>query len=151
MAGPEPATVSTKTRILVVDDHFAVRQGLTRLLEQQPDLYVCAAVESAEQALECLERQPVDLAIVDISLGQMDGLELTERLRNDWPEIRILILSMHDPVLYAEKARNAGASGFVAKPKAGDTLLTAIRQILAGGLYFPPCQVLPNSPRSLSN
>lgn len=142
MTGPAPAATSTKTRILAVDDHFAVRR-ITRLLDQEPDLCVCAAVESAEQALEWLQYQPADLAIVDISLGQMNGLQLTGRLRSDWPEVRILVFSMHDPAVYAEKARDAGASGFVAKPKASDALPAAIRQILAGGMYFRPLLGIP--------
>ena len=143
-AGREPGTALAAARILVVDDHGLVRQGLTRLLDQQPDLCVCAAVGDAEQALEYLRHHPVDLAIVDISLGRMDGLQLTGRLRSTWPGLRILIFSMCDPVVSAQRARHAGASGFVAKTEAGDILLTAVHQILAGRTYFGP---LPGASR----
>lgn len=126
------------TRVLVVDDHYAVRRSLTRLLDQQPTLTVCAAVASAERALDLAKRQPVDLAIVDISLPSMDGLELTRKLRHDYPALRILILSMHDPTVYAQRALDAGASGFLAKQEAGAVILTAIHQVLTGGTYISP-------------
>jgi len=125
----------TKAQILVVDDHSAVRRGLIQLLGQQPDLTVCAAVEDAEGALQVVQQQPVDLAIVDISLGRMDGLELTQKLRLEYPHVYVLVLSMHDASLYADRALRAGASGFVAKQDAGETLLTAIYQVLAGQTY----------------
>ncbi len=125
----------TKARILVVDDHWAVRLGLTQLLGQQPDLMVCAAVEDAEGALQVVQQQPVDLAIVDISLDRMDGLELTRRLRLTYPHLLILVFSMHDASLYADRAFRAGASGFVPKQEASETLLAAIYQVLAGQTY----------------
>jgi DNA-binding NarL/FixJ family response regulator len=132
----------TKTRVLVVDDHDAVRRGLTQLLEQQPDLTVCAAVEDAERALLVVQQQPVDLAIVDICLGRMDGRELTQRLSLEYPHLRIVVFSMHDALPYADRALRAGASGFVAKQEAYDTLLVAIRQILAGQTYVSKTQGL---------
>ena len=132
--------VSARTRVLVVDDHYAVRRGLTELLGQQPDLSVCAAVASAERALDFVLEQPVDLAIIDISLGRMDGLQLTRQLKRDHPGLLVLILSMHDPALYAKRALDAGACGFVAKAEAGENLLIAIHQVLKGGTYVsrPP-------------
>ncbi len=141
----ETGEASTRMRILIVDDHHAIRRGLTQLLDDQTGLAVCAAVESAEQALAYLEDQVADLAIVDISLERMDGLQLTRQIRIDHPQLRVLILSMHDPIVYAPQAHSAGASGFVAKEKATDTLLTAIRQILAGGTYFDPGPLSPTS------
>lgn len=125
--------------VLVVDDHYIVRRGLTELLSQQPGLTVFAAVASAEEALEVVRREPVDLAIVDISLGGMDGLELTIRLKRDYPDLPVLILSMHDKVPYADRAQQAGAYGFVAKQEAGDEVLLAIRRILDGHTYYPAC------------
>ena len=127
-----------KTRVLIVDDHCTIRRGLTDLLDQQPDLSVCGAVSSAEQALHFMLDQHVDLAIVDISLGQMDGLQLTRQLSRDYPGLRILVLSMQDPASYAERALDAGACGFVAKAQAVETLLTGIRQVLNGGTYVSP-------------
>jgi len=126
----------TRKNILIVDDHYVVRRGLMELLNQQPDLCVCGAVDSAEQALEVAEREPLDLAIVDISLGQIDGIMLTGMLKQKHPELVVLILSMHDEHLYGLRAQRAGASGFVAKQEAGETLLDAIHQVLDGRMYF---------------
>jgi len=122
---------TTPKRVLIVDDHSIVRRGLTELLGQQPGLCVCAAVGSAEEALDLSTRQPVDLAIVDISMGQMDGIELTRELKRRHPDIIVLILSMHEESLYGERARRAGAAGFVAKQDGGDALLEAISRIFS--------------------
>jgi DNA-binding NarL/FixJ family response regulator len=129
---------AVKKNILIVDDHYVVRRGVMELLNQQPDLCVCGAVATPEQALEVADRQPLDLAIVDISLGQIDGIMLTSMLRQRHPGLVILILSMHDEHLYGLRAQRAGASGFVAKQEAGEVLLDAIRQVLNGHLYFHP-------------
>lgn len=131
-----PDSEGDKKSILIVDDHYVVRRGLTELLSQQPDFTVCDAVASAEQALEVVEREPVDLAIVDISLGRMDGITLTDLLRQKHPKIIVLILSMHDEHVYGPRALHAGAAGFVAKQLAGETLLDAIHQVLNGQKYF---------------
>jgi DNA-binding NarL/FixJ family response regulator len=127
-----------KKNILIVEDHVMVRRGLAEFLGQQPDLTIRAAVANAEQAIEVVEQQPIDLAIVDISLGRMDGLELTDVLKRRRPDLVVLILSMHEEQLYGQRALRAGASGFVSKQQAGDTLLEAIRQVLAGRLYYHP-------------
>jgi DNA-binding NarL/FixJ family response regulator len=126
---------SARTRVLVVDDCAIVRRGLTQLLEQQPDLTVCAAVEDAERAVQVMQEQAVDVAIIDISLGRVDGLELTQRLRCEYPHLRVLVFSMHDASHYADRALRAGASAFVAKHEASDTLVTAIYQVLSGQTY----------------
>lgn len=136
MAGCERTDALSMTRVIIVDDHEMVRRGLMRLLSEQPNLTVCASLESAELTLDYLKDQTADLAIVDISLGHMDGLQLTRRICRDHPHVRVLILSMRDPMVYAEQARCAGASGFVAKATAGDTLLAAIEQVRTGGTYF---------------
>lgn len=127
---------SARKNVLIVDDHDVVRRGLAQLLSQQPDLMVCAAVASAEEALEVVERQGVDLIIVDISLGETDGIQLTVRLKHKYPDLVVLIVSMYDELLYGERALRAGASGFVAKQNAGDTLLHAIRDVLNGQTYY---------------
>ena len=131
-----PASEGDRKSILIVDDYEVVRRGLTELLSQQPDLIVRDAVASAEEALEVIEHGPVDLAIVDISLGRMDGLTLTDMLRQKHPNVVVLILSMHEEHLYGQRALNAGASGFVAKQEAGENLLDAIHTVLAGQMYF---------------
>jgi DNA-binding NarL/FixJ family response regulator len=133
-----PDTDCGKKNILIVEDHVMVRRGLTELLNQQPDLTISAAVANAEEALEAVEQQPIDLAIVDISLDRMDGLELTDILKRKYPDLVILILSMHEEQVYGRRARLAGASGFVSKQQAADALLDAIHQVLAGHLYYHP-------------
>lgn len=124
------------TRILVVDDHYIMRRGLCELLAQQADYEVGAAVGNAQQAIEVAREEPFDLAIVDISLGEVDGIELTGMLKAEHPDLIVLILSMHDEALYADRAASAGASGFVAKQRAGEMLLPAIEQVLKGEYHF---------------
>lgn len=124
-----------KTRILVVDDHAIVRQGLIKLVNEESDLVVCAEVGNADEALEAFKEQQVDLAIVDISLKGTNGLELTKRMKLHYPNLNILILSMHDGLLYAQRSLQAGASGYVAKHEAPETIITAIRQVLSGKIY----------------
>ena len=132
----DDGTASVGTRVLVVDDHYIMRRGLTELLGQQPNFTVGAAVNNAEEALEIARGERFDLAIVDISLGRMDGIELTDRLKTEHPELTVLILSMHEEQQYADRALRAGASGFVAKQRAGEILLGAIHQVLRGEQYF---------------
>jgi DNA-binding NarL/FixJ family response regulator len=132
----EPDGDVRRKKVLIVDDHFIVRRGLTQLLEQQANVRVCATAASAEEALELAAQESFDLAIVDISMGQMDGLELTQELKNRHPNIIVLVLSMYDESLYGERARQAGAAGFVAKQDGGDALLEAISHVLSGQLHY---------------
>ena len=129
-------TSKNKTRILVVDDHAIVRQGLIELVEAEPDLMVCAEAEDAEQALDIIEKQQVDLAIIDISLVGTNGIELTETIKSRYPFLPVLILTMHDELIYAKQAIEAGAEGFVAKRGAAETIITAIRLMLSGKNYI---------------
>jgi DNA-binding NarL/FixJ family response regulator len=126
----------SKSRILIVDDHTVVRQGLILLIDQEPDLVVCAEAESAGQALEAIEKQQVDLAIVDISLDGPNGIQLTERIKSQHPQLPVLVLTMHDEELYVKRAFQAGAKGYVTKHEASGTIVTAIRLILKGKEYI---------------
>ena len=126
---------NNKIRIMVVDDHAIVRQGLIKLIETEFDLIVCFEAENANQALKAMDRQEFDLAIVDISLEGIHGLELTEIMKLRSPNIIVLILSMYDGLLYAQRALRAGASGYVAKYEAAEKIITAIRQVLSGKIY----------------
>ena len=121
-----------KARILIVDDHAVVRDGLRLLIDQEPDLVVCASVETAEQAIEAIEKQLVDLAIVDISLNGTSGIELTERIKLQRPLLPVLILTIHDEVLYAKRSLRAGAGGYITKHESAETIITAIRLMLNG-------------------
>ncbi len=124
-----------KSRILVVDDHAVVREGLALLINQEQDLEVCATAANADDALELIKKDNIDLAVVDISLDGTSGLQLTERMKSHNPHLPVLILTMHDEEFYAKRAFRAGARGFVTKHEASQTIITAIRMMLAGQSY----------------
>lgn len=126
----------SKTRILIVDDHSIVRRGLIQLINRESDLVVCAEAENAEQALEAVIRQQVDLAVVDISLTGTNGIKLTTKIKEQRPHLPVLILTMHDEARYAESAFQAGATGYVTKQEAAETIITAIRLVLRGQQYL---------------
>lgn len=122
-------------RIFIVDDHPIVRQGLTQLISQEPDLLVCGEAEGAPAALQAITKLRPDVVIVDISLKEGDGIDLIKSICARHDEIRILVLSMHEEMFIVERALRAGASGYLPKQEASDKVLTAIRGILAGDLY----------------
>jgi DNA-binding NarL/FixJ family response regulator len=124
------------SRILVVDDHAIVRKGLALLVNQEPDLSVCAEAESADEALVVLESRPVDLAIVDISLNGMNGIQLTEKIKSKYPDLPVLILTMHDEAIYAKLAFRAGAGGYITKQEAAEAIVPAIRMMLRNESYI---------------
>jgi len=124
-----------KRRIIVVDDHPIVRNGLVDLINHEDDLSVVAEASDAEAALSTLETANPDLVIADISLASTNGIELTKAIGDRQPSIPVLILSMHDETLYAERALRAGARGYVTKSEPPAVLLGAIRDILAGDMY----------------
>jgi len=128
-------SAKSKKRILIVDDHPIVRYGITRILNSEPDLVVCGDAENARTALDLIQSLKPDLVIVDISLRDMDGLQLTRTIRCDHPSLPIVILSMHDERVYAQKALRSGASGYIMKEESSEKLVSAIRQILKGEIY----------------
>jgi DNA-binding NarL/FixJ family response regulator len=123
-------------RILIVDDHAIVRLGMRQLLAAEPDLAICWEAETAEQALALARQVKPDLAIVDLSLGAMHGLELVRQLHQALPDLAVLVLSMHDEELFAERAMRAGARGYITKKGAIDGLIHAVRLVLAGKIYM---------------
>ena len=127
-----------KAKILIVDDHPIVRQGAALLLNREPELQVCHEAENAEQAIEINHTCAHDLAIVDLSLAGISGLELVKKLRGLFPNLAILMMSMHDETIYAERLLRAGARGYLMKQEATDTMLKAVRAILQGELYVSP-------------
>jgi DNA-binding NarL/FixJ family response regulator len=139
---------NSKISILIVDDHSIVRRGLIQLINQEPDLRVCGEAENALQALEIIEKQQVDLAIVDISLNGTNGIQLTEKIKSMRPNLPVLILTMHDEVAYAKRALRAGVEGYVTKSEAAEKIVTAIRQVLCGKEYISKT-VVHNSLRKL--
>ncbi|MHC4574137.1 MAG: response regulator [Planctomycetota bacterium] len=126
----------SEVRVLIVDDHPIVRQGLIQLINQERGLVVCADVEDADQALEVLRKAQVDLAIVDISLAGMNGVQLTEKIKSEYPHLPVLIVTMHDELDYLERALRAGARGYVTKTEAAETIIAAINLILSGKDYI---------------
>lgn len=128
--------VAAKRRIFLVDDHPITRQGVVVLINQEPDLEVCGEADSAPKAFDLLQKSKADLAVVDISLKTTSGIELTKNLKVLLPDLPVLIMSMHDESLYAERALRAGAKGYVMKQEASDNILIAIRRILEGELYL---------------
>ena len=125
-------------RIYLVDDHPLMRRGYRSLLESQPDLRVCGEAGTVEQALvEVRELQP-DLVIADIALGDASGLDLIRRLHGRMPDLPILVVSMHDEVLYAERALRAGARGYLTKGETDSDLVATVRTLLAGGHHLTP-------------
>jgi DNA-binding NarL/FixJ family response regulator len=124
-----------RNRIFLVDDHPLVREWLTNLLNQQPDLEVCGEAETSADALRGIAATKPKLAIIDISLNAASGLELVKDLCIQHPSVAPLVLSMHEEELYAERAMRAGARGYVRKRETSKNILAAIRRVLEGGIY----------------
>jgi DNA-binding NarL/FixJ family response regulator len=122
-------------QILVVDDHPIVRHGLRQIIDQEQDLAVCGEAEDASTALEKLESSSPDMAVVDLSLGESDGLVLIKEIQKRYSWMPILVVSMHDETLYAERVLRAGALGYVNKQEATEKMIPAIRSVLAGGIF----------------
>jgi DNA-binding NarL/FixJ family response regulator len=125
----------TKRRILVVDDHPIVRQGLSLMINREPDLIVCGEAEEAMGAMHVLASSHPDVMIVDISLTGPDGIDLLKNIRISRPTLPVLILSMHDEMVYAERALRAGANGYIMKQEATENVLIALRRLLSGEIY----------------
>ena len=128
--------VTAKKGIFLVDDHPLVREWLTNLINQQPDLVVCGEAETGPQAMQDIIKLKPDVAIVDISLKDSSGIELIKDLRQTAPGAVVLVLSMHEEVHYAERALRAGARGYIVKRETTRKVIPAIRQVLAGGVYL---------------
>ncbi len=132
-----PAAVQRK-RIVVVDDHPLMREGVGRWIERAPDLEVCGEAESASQAISLVEKLKPDLVLTDIALTGRSGLELIKDLRALQPELPVLVLSMHEESLYAGRALRAGARGYVMKRAGGDRVVEAIHEVLHGRIAVSP-------------
>jgi DNA-binding NarL/FixJ family response regulator len=122
-------------RLLIVDDHPMMRKGLAQLIDNEGDLKVCAEADNAGQAINAVAKQKFDLALMDISLPDKNGLELIKDLRTLRPDLPILVVSMHDEMIYAERVLRAGARGYIMKQEGGQKFLVAIRQVLAGKVF----------------
>lgn len=133
---PEELQRTGKRSVFVVDDHPLLRQGLALLINQQHDLEVCGEAEEAQAAIQVLSQKKPDILIVDISLNGPDGLDLLRNIRASYPDLPVLILSMHDEAIYAERALRARANGYIMKQEATEKVLVAVRRILNGEVYL---------------
>ncbi|HWQ90247.1 MAG TPA: response regulator transcription factor [Clostridia bacterium] len=121
--------------ILLVDDHPLIRERLAEILTREPDLTVCGETEDRGETLEVIPLLRPTLAIIDLTLKNSDGLELVKDIHARWPEIKILVVSMHDESVYAERVLRAGALGYITKQEASRHILTAVRRVLEGMVY----------------
>jgi DNA-binding NarL/FixJ family response regulator len=127
---------SRKKTVFVVDDHPLLRQGLALMINRESDLVVCGEAEEAQAAMSAIAAKQPDILIADISLNGPDGLDLLKSLRTLYPDLPVLILSMHDESIYAERALRARANGYIMKQEATEKVLIAVRRILSGEIYL---------------
>jgi DNA-binding NarL/FixJ family response regulator len=125
-----------EVRVLLVDDHPLVRLSLREVLRREPNLVVCGEAEDREQALELVASTRPHLAVVDLTLKSSSGLDLIKDLQERFPKVQVLVLSMHDETLHAERAIRAGARGYITKQEAAKKIMVAIHQVLSGEIYW---------------
>ena len=135
-AAKQPRTQSSRKKILVVDDHAVLREGLVAQINREPDLVVCGEAGDARQALAAVEALEPDLMLADLTLPGRNGLELIRDLRAFRPKLPVLVLSMHDASLFAERVLRAGGRGYISKQRSGQRLIAAIRHVLSGQIYL---------------
>jgi DNA-binding NarL/FixJ family response regulator len=122
-----------KKRVFMVDDHPMIREGTAKVVNQEPDMVLCGAVATAAEALTGIPKAKPDVAIVDLSLENRSGLELIKCLRTHHPKLPVVVYTMHEEALYAQRALEAGACGYVTKLQPSSELIAALRQAIAGG------------------
>lgn len=127
---------TNKTRVLIVDDHPMVREWLAQMIKREPDLTVCGEADNAAQALDAMAMLKPDMAIVDLTMKDSHGTEWIREIGVRFKELPVLVLSMHDESLYAERAIRAGAKGYITKQEAGQKIKEAIRAVLNGQVYI---------------
>jgi DNA-binding NarL/FixJ family response regulator len=128
--------MTKKIRVLLVDDHPLVREGMTNLINQQRDLEVCGEAANEPEALQLISVAKPDVAVVDISLETGSGIELVKNIKAIYPKVKTLVLSMHDEMLYAERALRAGARGYIMKREAAKKVIHGIRAVHEGQIYI---------------
>jgi DNA-binding NarL/FixJ family response regulator len=133
-----PASPPSRRRLLLVDDHPFMRAGLAQLIERQPDLAVCGEAADPAEAMRALASSQPDLILADLTMPGRSGLEFIKDLLASSPNLAVLVVSMHDEIVYAERALRAGARGYIMKEAGGEALLGAIRQVLRGEVYVSP-------------
>jgi DNA-binding NarL/FixJ family response regulator len=136
LAAERKLSVKSKRTVFVIDDHPIVREGLTQLINREPDLTVCGTAEDIYEALKAMQTLKPDIALADISLKGADGIELIKNLKIRMPALPVLVLSIHDESIYAPRALRAGARGFIMKQEATENVLLALRRVLCGEIYL---------------
>jgi len=134
-SAPSKSTNKDKKKILLVDDHPIVRQGLQKLIGQEKDLVVCGEAEDDREALAIIEAEKPDIALVDLTLKRGSGLDLIKNIKTRFPDTKVIVLSMHEASLYAERTLRAGAKGYIMKQDANEKVLVTIRRVLEGEIY----------------
>ena len=129
---PEPSKTTCKRRVLIIDDHVMVREGVAEIIEHAEDLSVCGTASTANEGLALLNKLKPDLVLVDITLPGKNGVEFIKDARAQYPDLRILVMSMHDESLYADRVLRAGGRGYIRKQEGGDKLIEAMRRVLRG-------------------
>jgi len=142
-------TATDKRRVVIVDDHPIVRERLVEMINDQSDLVVAGEAEDRPEALRFLETLQPELIIVDLVLRTTHGLDLIKDIHRRWPEIAILVVSMHEEPMYAERALHAGARGYITKQEATTNILTAIRRVLRGEVYISEKMALPLAAKAI--
>jgi len=123
-------------KVLLADDHSIVREGLRRIVEESEDMVVVAEASDGREAIHQIRESRPDVAVIDISMPEIDGLEVLQQLQPEYPELPILILTMHEEQQYVVRAIEAGARGYITKKSAPEQLVNAIRKVYAGSLYI---------------
>lgn len=134
----DASPVQKSARVLIVDDHSLVRRGMADLLSHEPDLTVCGEAADSVSAYQLVRDAAPDVAVVDISLNNSNGLELIKEIKASHPSVRIVVSSMHDETLFGERCLRAGAMAYVNKDEAAEKVVDAIREVLKGNLYLSP-------------
>ena len=132
------ASTAVRKSIFVIDDHPVVRDGYARLITNQPDLELAGETGDAAQAIQMIEMAKPDLVLLDLSLKSGNGLEICKQINTQFPDVKVLVVSMHDETLYAERVLRAGADGYVNKAEATRKLIEAVREVLGGKYYLSP-------------
>lgn len=136
MTTPSGSDKYKATTVLLVDDHPVVRDGFAEVINREADLTVCAAAEDRAGAIEAIEKKKPGLVVVDLTLKNSSGMELIKDIHSRWPDLLILVVSMHNENLYADRVLRAGARGYITKQQATHDILKAIRRVLSGGIYL---------------
>jgi len=136
MSASSDSAKTRPTRILLVDDHPVVRDGFAEVINRESDLTVCAAAEDRAGALQAIETTRPGLVVIDLTLKNSSGMELIKDIHSRWPKLLVLVVSMHNENLYAERVLRAGARGYITKQQATRDILQAIRRVLSGGVYL---------------